>query len=291
MLAQGVRSHYLLIRMGRSGMGDMDDRQLARRRAVDAFVARQFGIRGTVRLHRAAIGLDLLRAPANVALSPVFLLTRLGAVMLGVLRLCRAARWLGARRIFLPSDVGRRLDLELTAFLDGLVEQGLLDKPAPKAMRRAVSGYTETRNAIAEITTSAIVLILGAFMFRATTPGVISLAGPIAELRARTRAIEEFALGSGLGRVWNGLFPAEPSTAQIVMTGVGLAVAASLITTFAGLLADPLQRWSGTHRRRMMRLLDRLDRQAATPTLEREHVLARAGDIVDALMVTWRGLR
>lgn len=72
---------------------------------------------------------------------------------------------------------------------------------------------------------------------------------------------------------------------------MALAVAASVITTFAGLLADPVQTWLGTHRRRLMRMLDRLDKQADIPALEREHLLARAGDLLDALLVTWRSLR
>lgn len=263
----------------------------ARGEAVDAFVRHRFGFVGTLRLHRAAIGLDLLRAPLNVALSPVFLLSRLLAALLGLVRLRRLSRWLASRRVFLPSDIGRQLERDMTQFLSDLNRRGLLAQDDPTLIRAAVDRYTETRNAVSEITTSVLVLVLGALMFRATTPGVISLAAPIAELRATSRAIDDFALGSALGRVWNGMFPAEPSTAQVVMTGIALAVAASLITTFAGLIADPVQRLTGTHRRRLMALLDRLDRQAEGPALEREHIMARAGDLFEALLVTWRSLR
>ncbi|WP_372800605.1 DUF6635 family protein [Paracoccus seriniphilus] len=272
-------------------MTESADMLIARRKAVDEFVSRRFGPGGTLRLHRAALGLDLLRAPINVALSPVFLLTRLGAALSRLVRLRSLSRWLGARRIFLPSDIGRQIDADLISFLGEMHQRGLLAQDDPQLIRKAVDGYTETRNAVAEITTSTIVLALGSFAFHRPTPGVISLAGPIAELRARARAIEEFALGSGLGRIWQGLFPAEPSAAQILATGVALAVGASVITTFAGLLADPVQTWLGTHRRRLMRMLDRLDKQADIPALEREHLLARAGDLLDALLVTWRSLR
>lgn len=264
---------------------------LARRRAVQGFVRARFGPRGTLRLHRAALGLDLLRAPVNVALSPVFLATRLGAWLCGLVRLRGAAAWLSARRVFLPSDLARVLHDDLSAFLTAMQAEGLVAETPPEDLRRAVSDYTETRNAVAEITTSLIVLMSGLVLFGATTPGVISLAGPVAEMRARTRAIEDFALGSGLGRLWNGVFPAEPSTAQVVLTGVVLAASASVVTAFAGLLADPVQLWAGTHRRRLMRLLERLDRKAEGGALAREHLMARGGDLVDAVLTLWRSLR
>ena len=72
-----------------------------------------------------------------------------------------------------------------------------------------------------------------------------------------------------------------------------LAVLASLATTFAGLIADPVQLALGTHRRRLMRMLARLDRADAQPSagLAREHVLARLGDVFDAaisVLRVWR---
>ena len=73
--------------------------------------------------------------------------------------------------------------------------------------------------------------------------------------------------------------------------GVVLAVAASLVTTFAGLIADPVQLWTGVHRRRLMRMLARLDRQQGPAGIEREHVLARLGDLGDIASSIWRGLR
>lgn len=272
-------------------MADQDEAEITRRRAVEGFVRSRYGLRGTLRLHRAALGGDLLRAPLNVALSPVFLLTRLAGWLCGKAGLTGPARWLSSRRVFLPSDVVRVLNADLLAFLQAMQQQGLLPETAPRDLRHAVETYTETRNAVAEITTSVLVLILGAALFGSPTPGVVSLAGPVAESRARSQAIEDFALGSGLGRLWNGVFPAEPSAAQVLLTGIVLAVAASLMTTFAGLLADPVQNWTGIHRRRLMRLLTRIQRRADAPALEREHLLARGGDLADTVLTIWRSLR
>ena len=52
-----------------------------------------------------------------------------------------------------------------------------------------------------------------------------------------------------------------------------------------------MQVWTGTHRRRILRLLDRLDRAEDAPGIEREHLLARAGDLSDAVLMLWRNLR
>lgn len=79
---------------------------------------------------------------------------------------------------------------------------------------------------------------------------------------------------------------------QTVAVGAGLALALSFVTTFSGILADPLQARLGIHRRRLMRLLWRIDRAAEErPRIEGEFVLARGADIVDLAAVVIRFLR
>lgn len=263
----------------------------ARRRAVDGFVRARYGLRGTLRLHRAALGADLLRAPVNVALAPVFLLSRLAAWACRLAGMNRASRWLAERRVFLRSDLSRALNADLSAFIFATQSQGLLPEMAPDELRPLIADYTDTRNAVAEITTSMIVLGSGLGLFGTVTPGVISLAGPVAELRARAEAIDGFIFGSTLGRMWQGWFPAEPGLWPVLLTGVLLAVAASVVTAFAGLLADPVQVASGTHRRRLIRLFARIEDRAGGDGLAREHVIARSGDLADAALTLWRGLR
>ena len=76
-------------------MQPADTRPMTRREAeLRRFVRARFGPRGTLALHRHALGLDLLRAPVNVTLSPLFLLSRLAAPVLRRLRMARAADWL-----------------------------------------------------------------------------------------------------------------------------------------------------------------------------------------------------
>ena len=270
----------------------LTDQALIRRRAaVTRFVRGRYGPRGTLRLHRAALGWDLLRAPVNVILSPAFLLVRLTGWMLSRLGARRAGAWLAGRRVFLASDMGRVIQADLIRLIADLDAQGIGPDAPPDTVRHHAAALAETRNAVAEITTSLIVLAGGWLLFNRATPGLISLAGPLAELRARSTAVSDFLLGDTLGRAWYRAFPVELSPWQVILTGVALAVAGSLVTTFAGLIADPVQVMTGTHRRRILRLLARLDRAESGPGIEREHLLARAGDLSDALLILWRSLR
>lgn len=258
---------------------------------IARFLRRQYGLRGTLRLHRAALGADLLRAPLNVMLSPVFLLMKLLQKLLGLCGLERASHWLGTRRIFLKSDVSRHLEGELEALFARLDAGNAAPAASPAQIRAAISSYTETRNAVAEITTSILVIVAGFTLLHRATPGVVSLAGPVAHLRAQAQSIQDFALGSWLGGVWYGFFPAQFSVTELVLTGLVLTIIASVVTTFAGVLADPVQLYTGIHRRRLRRMMARLDRGNAPPALEREHIFARIADIGDVLGTLWRSLR
>ena len=272
---------------------EADQKALHRQRkaAVRGFVRGAFGLRGTILLHRAAFGWDLLRAPLNVLLGPVFLLTRLlGLLALG-LRARRLGHWLMSRKVLLDTAVSRAVAARVEAFLQALAARGLAPRVSPETLRAAVADYVGVRSAVAEITTILVILAGGYALFHSAFLGVISLAGPLAQLRAQQTAIESFWLGQGLGRMWYGLFPASLAPWQVILTGIALAMCGALVTTFAGILADPVQLATGTHRRRLMRLLARLDAAAPSGGLAREHLAARMGDLSDLALTLWRGLR
>lgn len=245
---------------------------------VKDFVARHFRLRGTLCLHRQALGLDLLRAPLNVALAPVHFVLRVFALLLGLVRLRQAGAWLAGRRVLLPSrlsrELGRRIEAEL------LAPRGI----APPSPQQAalIEEYTGVRNAISEMVTTLVVLILGFALFHTATPGILSLAPELSRVTAESSAVSQFPLGQGLGRMWYSAFPVALPVWYVVAVGVVLALAASLVTTFAGVLADPVQSAFGIHRRRLLRLLATVDAaETARPALAREHLLARLADISD----------
>ncbi len=91
----------------------------ARRARADAFARDTFGLRGTLRLHGAALGWDLLRAPLNILLAALYLIQRLAALLLSALRLPRAAAWLRDHPLLLRTAVQARVEQALlTHFLD-----------------------------------------------------------------------------------------------------------------------------------------------------------------------------
>jgi len=296
----------------------------ARRDKVDAFVCRHFTWPGTLRLHGAALGLDILRAPVNVMLSPVLLLARAGAWTCRKLRMVRAADWLGGRRLLLRTAVSARVE---TAILGELLEVPLTGRAIPDraAMSRAIlaapqfravirsqasvagaqgvadritgaiSDYSGTRSSIAEFTTGLVTLAIGAIAFQALTPGMISMAPGVAGAVSRGSAVAEFPLGSSLGGVWYGVFPVGPSPALIAATVAALMLLGSVIAAFAGVIADPVQVRLGIHRRRLMRLMETLDAEIGgsrdRPFAAREHALARVFDLWDAAVSVLRVFR
>ena len=257
---------------------------------VQAFIRRHFSGRGAFRTHRAALGLDLLRTPINVALAPVFLVVRLTALILIRLRVARVGRWLASRRILLRSDVSSVIEL-------ALIEEVLRNRtpqstPTSAASVRLVEEYVGIRNAVAEIATTLVVLCIGVVVFRTATPGVLSLAPLVSDHAAFSTAVAGFPLGQGLGRVWYEVFPLDRSGWFIAGIALLLVLSASVVTTFSGLVMDPVQAYLGIHRRRLMRLLGRLDQaEASPPGLSREHLLARLADVTDAATAFLRMLR
>lgn len=155
-----------------------------------------------------------------------------------------------------------------------------------------VEDYVGIRSAVAEIATTMVVFSLGLIVFHAATPGVLSLAPLVSDHVAFATAVTEFPLGQGLGRAWYALFPVDRSGWFIAGVTALLLFSASILTTFAGIVADPVQAALGIHRRRLMRLLARIDRaQSPGSGIAREHLLARFADLTVAAAAVLRMLR
>lgn len=286
-----------------------------RRAMIDGFVARHFTWPGALRLHRAALGWDILRAPVNVALSPILVLTRIAAFFSRRVGWRRTADWLARRRILLRTSVARQVE--------GLIATDLLDLPldtetaTPSDLARAVLAapqfremirtrastaeaeaigqriagalgeYAGSRSAVAEMTTTLCVLVVGAIAFQALTPGMISMAPGVADALVRTNAIATFPLGPTMGGIWYGVFGVGASPGLVGATVAGLVMIGSVFAAFAGILADPVQSRLGMHRRRLLRLLNTLEAELVgageKPFVAREHFYARILDLWDAV--------
>ncbi|WP_417268740.1 DUF6635 family protein [Celeribacter sp.] len=255
------------------------------RQRVDAFVRTHFNVVGTLRLHREALGWDLLRAPVNVVLAPLYLLLKLTGAVAQRLGFHSISNALKKRQVFLKTAVARRIETHIAT---DLLENASL---TPRS-RALIDQYTSTRSAVAEITTSLLVLLAGLVLFGTATPGIASLTPKMSGFVAHAAAVADFPLGTRLGSLWYGVFPVALPVWFVIGTGVVLAMIASIVTTFAGIIADPIQSRLGIHRRRLLRLLDKISAvEGHTSDLAPEHILARLADLTDAGISLLRAFR
>jgi hypothetical protein len=290
-----------------------------RRQRVGPFVDRNFSLRGSLSLHRAAVGWDIARAPLNLAMA---------APQVGLLVASHAARKLGARRLaselggkrlVVHTAVGKELAWRLHADLlelpyrsgdrvttrDALAETILSDPrvvatlaPALEALStkgddpalvqrlsEALSEYARTRAAATEITTALLSLSAGALALRKLTPGAMTLGPTLAAAIAQRAAVMSFPMGGALGSLWYTLFPVAPSAVLVAGLTGGLFAASTVASAFAGVIADPVQRRLGLHQLRLRRMLDALERQMQDPAapgfVVHDHYVARLLDLFD----------
>ena len=258
---------------------------------MPAFTARHFSLRGTLRLHREALGLDLLRAPLNVMLVAPTFFVRLVAMGCRWLGWARFGNWLAGLQLAVETRLSRRMaELVLNELL------GADEATAPPAWRERarhlIAEYLSARHAVAEFVTAMVAIVAGLVLVHALTPSAISLGPLLAKQMAQQEAIAEFWLGPWAGAIYLGWYPADASWAQIVATTLAAMVCFAVTATFIGLLTDPLQEWLGLHRRRLMRFMATLERAAlgdaeAALALPDPYI-ARVADLADLALMAMR---
>ncbi len=291
-----------------------------RRARIAPFVQANFSLRGTLHLHRAALGWDILKAPLNLSLSVPQIALHMAAA---------TARKLGApataarlhRSLILRTAVARQVEwliqtdlLELPyaqphrqstrdALADAILSTPALQSALAAALpnlahhtadpafqtrlAQALQTYGLSRAAAAEITTGLMNLGIGALTLNKLTPGAATLGPALAGLMAHQTAISAFPLGASLGGAWYGLFPAAPSAHLLAATTGTVMLAATTFAAFAGVVSDPIQTALGLHQRRLARLIDGLERQFSDPSAPafavHDHYVARLLDVFDML--------
>ncbi len=296
-----------------------------RRARVQPFVDAHFSLRGSLGLHKAAVGWDIAKAPLNLTLAAPQIAMQLGAAAARKLGAKGAAATLG-RSIMLRTAVSRDLEwlvhtelLELPFTQPGRESQtdalaaAILDDPALGAalaaslaelgrrgddpafrhrLEHAMAELASSRAAAAEITTGLLTLGAGALALNKITPGAATLGPALAGVMAQQAAVSAFPLGGWLGGVWYGLFPVAPTALMTIGATGGLMLAATTFAAFAGVVSDPIQRALGLHRARLMKLLDALERQlfdeAAAGFAVHDHYVARLLDLFDIVATAVR---
>jgi hypothetical protein len=311
----------------RSVVDDAITRYMDSRRArVKEFIDVHYGWKGSAQLHRNAFGLDLLRAPLNVALVPPQLAINLSGMVAERVGARRAGHWMKSRRLLLRTSVDRELEWRLwTEFLelpytdgdristrDALAEAMFADprlhhalgEPLAEIARHAedpdvrrrveetLAAYTGTRAAASDLVGALVSTGVGYAAAHQITPSVWTLGPVLAGMMAQHMAITTFPLGTALGGAWYGAFPAAASSVMVGTMVASLAAVGAIVAAFAGVLADPLQRSFGMHRRRLNRMLDTIEKnfrgEGPAAFSPRDHYVARLVDAVDVVRVAHR---
>lgn len=272
------------------------DRAFADIRArVPAFIANHLGWRGSLRLHRAALGVDLFRAPLNVLLVGPALVVRLAGRLAERLGLRRFGGWLQRRQLFLDTHLARQMAHLAADELLGLDAHGDIAPEIRTRIEGVIADYVTARHAVAEFAAGLVVTVTGLLLVHRITPGALSLGPLLADASAQTAAIDSFWAGSWLGGIYYGFWPVHADWTTRIATTVGVMVCFAFLATFIGLVTDPLQTALGWHKRRILHLVDTVERLVRGESSAKLRLpdpwLPRAADLADALALairTWR---
>ena len=106
-----------------------------------------------------------------------------------------------------------------------------------------------------------IALSAGASAFGKMTPGSITAGSSMAAFIAHNIAVSNFVFGPTLGAYYYTIFPASASTGLVIASTGAVVVALAALTSFSGVLTDPIQSRLGIHKRRLLKLIDCLEKQ------------------------------
>ncbi|MDZ7318172.1 MAG: hypothetical protein ONB11_03395 [candidate division KSB1 bacterium] len=300
------------------------DRYIESRLArVDDFVKRHFSFRGALKLHRKALGKDLYKGPLNIVWAAPYTAAKVMAV---ALRKCgfnsvssymdklprgfetnvqQEISWLIYTELLeIPYIQGRRRATK-DALLEHILEQPevsaaimeQLETIAARAsethfrqlLERNLMEYGCSRTATAELAGSIVTLATGAALFKKMTPGAMATGAAIASALAQQAAVSHFFLGPTLGALYYSVFPATVSAGLLVATTGAVMAALSLVTSFAGVIIDPLQARLGLHQQRLKKFIHSLEHELkgrGDSRLElKAQYVARVFDILDLLKV------
>jgi len=297
-----------------------------RRERIPDFIDTHYGWKGAARLHRNALGLDLVRAPLNVVLVPPQLVVNLSGFVVERFGARESGHWLKSRRLLLRTSVDREIEWRMwTEFLelpftdgarmstrDALAEAMFADprlhralgEPLAEIARHAedpavrkrveetLATYTGTRAAAADLVGAMMSSGVGYAAAHQLTPSVWTLGPVLAGLLAHHMAVASFPLGATLGGAWFAVFPASAGVVLVGTTMASIAAAGAIVAAFSGVVADPVQRALGLHRRRLNRMLDTIEQnfRGAGPSAftPKDHYVARLIDAVDVIRVAHR---
>lgn len=300
----------------------------ARRERIPDFTQEHFSLKGSARLHRHAIGWDLIKAPVNAGASVVTALQNLSAKALEIGGAPQQAAKLKSKALFITTEVSEQINrliydqlLELpyqneaATFVDGLMAEILNaseiqelyqatlttlahadDKTAlEQKLTDAFADYAHSRTAAADIAVTLASAATGFVLLHKVTPGLASLSTAIAQSLAQSVAAHTFWAGPWAGRLYYGLAGASATPLLSIGTFTSVLIPAALVATFSGIATDPIQLKLGLHDKRLNSLLDNLEKvllgEEGVEISVKEHYIARILDVIDWLYIAAKSVK
>lgn len=293
----------------------------SREEKVPIFIKQHFHIKGALKIHKKAFGKDLYKAPLNIAWSVPYLLTRATSTLLKKVGEKKISAFLRRTPIGFETNVQKEVkwllyteflelpyaDGERTSEKDALFEEILnqkevneiltdyLDKIGLKSkdshfkeqLEKKLMEYSSSRTAASELAGNIITLATGYFAFHKATPGTLTGGSAAAAAIAQQIAVSNFWLGSTIGSMYYSIFPATASTGLIIASTGTLMAAMAVLSSFIGIITDPIQAKLGLHKKRLDKLIDSLKMELLGTGLNefklKDRYVARVFDVLDLL--------
>lgn len=155
------------------------------------------------------------------------------------------------------------------------------------ALEKNLIEYSKSRTAAADLAGNIIALSAGVAGVGKMTPGSLTAGNALAGVIAHQIAVSNFILGPTLGAFYYTVFPAAASTGLIVASTGAVVMGLSVLTSFSGIVTDPVQSGLGIHKRRLLRLINSLEEQLRgnhkSRLKIRDQYYARVFDLLDLI--------
>lgn len=270
-----------------------------RQEKIPSFVKQYFSLKGSLSLHRKALGRDLYRAPLNVAWALPYTVSRLLTAGLKVMGnkkavkvleeipkgfetdIQREVKWLiftellelpysyssGARnkdkkseRDALLNEILAQPDIrDIVTLQLTKIHKKSLIPDFRSSLERKLREYTYSRTAAEDLSGSIVTLAIGYVSFQTFSPGAISSGVALATSIAQKLTTSSFWLDSSVGTWHYGTLLRTPSKQLFLVSTASIMAVLAIITTFSGVFTDPLQAKLGIHQKRLQKLITSLE--------------------------------
>jgi hypothetical protein len=186
-------------------------------------------------------------------------------------------------------------DPALGHLIDARLQAAALQQQDPAFRRQLelkLAEYGSSRTGTAEFASNFMVLLSSKLALGQASFGSLSAGSAVAASVAKYAAVSSFWMGPVAGSYFYALVPVTPSLPTLLAVIAGMVLLMACVSTFIGILTDPLQARFGLHRRRLRKLLQAvrqdLGRGQGAEFQLREKYVGRVFDVLDYLTLLGR---